>query len=172
MPEASEGETCDVVCEERLKLPEELLPGVEGREDVGELIADGGYHDCEELSWGRAWACWSCDPLKNFRGRTEDKSLRIETGYHFESSSLAEKSITEQRFTLCVITNQISKQSMMWNEAPKSREWTYFNPREAMLNFAAFSLSSHPISSNIEDQKQLHKIRASIHSLSEHNSHQ
>lgn len=57
MLEASEGETCDVVCEERLKLPGELLPGVEGQEEEGEVATDGVYHDCKEPSWGPGCAC-------------------------------------------------------------------------------------------------------------------
>lgn len=50
MPAASAGETRDGdwglsagLC--RLKLLEEVLLGVAGREDVGELITDGGYHE-------------------------------------------------------------------------------------------------------------------------------
>lgn len=50
MPAASAGDTCDGdcglsvgLCE--LKLPEEVLPGVPGREELGELTTDGGYQD-------------------------------------------------------------------------------------------------------------------------------
>ena len=58
IPAASAGETCDgdcglseVLCE--LKLLEEALLGVPGRDEFGELITDGGYQDCEEPSCGR-----------------------------------------------------------------------------------------------------------------------
>lgn len=54
MPAASEGETCDGD-----------WPGVAGREDDPvELATEGGYQDCEETSWGRGWACCSCEPLQ------------------------------------------------------------------------------------------------------------
>ena len=58
IPAASAGETCDgdcglseVLCE--LKLLEEALLGVPGRDEFGELTTDGGYQDCEEPSCGR-----------------------------------------------------------------------------------------------------------------------
>lgn len=58
MPAASAGETCDGDCGRSeglciLKLLEALLLGVEGREALGELTTDGGYHDCPEISCGR-----------------------------------------------------------------------------------------------------------------------
>ena len=64
IPAASAGKTCDgdgglseVLCE--LKLLEEALHGVPGRDEFGELTTDGGYHDCEEPSCGHGRGCWS-----------------------------------------------------------------------------------------------------------------
>ena len=68
MPAASEGETWDGDCGRsaglcRLKLVEELLLGVSGREELGELCKDGGYHEFVGISCGSGWACCSWDPL-------------------------------------------------------------------------------------------------------------
>jgi hypothetical protein len=58
IPAASAGETCDGDCGRsvglcELKLLEEVLPGVPGREELGELSTEGGYQDCGEPSCGR-----------------------------------------------------------------------------------------------------------------------
>lgn len=57
MPAASVGETCDGDCglsENLCELEwlEEVLPGVPGREELGVLTTDDGYHDCEVTSCG------------------------------------------------------------------------------------------------------------------------
>lgn len=68
MPAASVGETWGSVwglsaglC--RLKLLEEVLLGVPGREDVGELTTDGGYHEFVGIPCECGWASCSWEPL-------------------------------------------------------------------------------------------------------------
>lgn len=59
-PAASEGGTWDeVLC----KQEEDDAVGVTGLDELGELITDGGYHDCD-CDWEEpSCDCCSCDPL-------------------------------------------------------------------------------------------------------------
>lgn len=62
MPAASEGETwAPGLC--TLKLLEELLLGVVGWVEPGELSEDEGYHELVGISCGGAWLSCSWEPL-------------------------------------------------------------------------------------------------------------
>lgn len=50
MPAASVGETFDKELGRSVGLAKLLEPGVVGREELGELITDGGYHESVDIS--------------------------------------------------------------------------------------------------------------------------
>lgn len=64
MPAASAGETwgrSPTLCVKVLAL---VLLGVAGRDELGELTTDGGYHEFVVASCGLGSTCCSCEPLK------------------------------------------------------------------------------------------------------------
>nr|GLL20194.1 hypothetical protein Itr_chr02CG17450 [Ipomoea trifida] len=88
IPAASAGDTCDAefcLSEglDTLKLPEELGLGVVGREELGELTTDDGYHDSVEQS-----------------GNLGESNCDVEWKREFESSRIAVLSSSLSLFSL------------------------------------------------------------------------
>lgn len=54
MPAASAGEKFDEEFGRSVGLDTPKLPGVEGHEELDELMPEGGYHESVDISWGRA----------------------------------------------------------------------------------------------------------------------
>nr|GMC68537.1 hypothetical protein CR513_60246 [Ipomoea batatas] len=88
IPAASAGDTCDAefcLSEglDTLKLPEELGLGVVGREELGELTTDDGYHDSVEQS-----------------GNLGESNCDVEWRREFKSSMIAVLSSSLSLFSL------------------------------------------------------------------------